>query len=738
VKEEVEMYSGIIHLDFDKLTDEQMANAKLILSKNPYTHVFFVSPSGHGIKLFVEVTSGIEDHTIAYLQVQAHYEKLTGLKADPSCKDITRLCFVSYDTKVYTNTKNKKFVVKGVEERLEGERVRGLGERLEGERVRGLARPLPTNPLTTNHLTTNLLTSPKGSIFNQQILFTNRIKTYEEGSRNAYIYQLALNCKRAGIPRQAALDLMAARFDLPYKEMETTVKSGYKRSLEGLGSLEDGEKVRGLDDGEMVRGLDDGEMVRGLEGETELSKPLNPSTPKLSSHPLTPPEDEEPTREIMPTLPDAIFDTMPQFLQKATNVAGTNEERDILLLGSLTTLSVALHQLTGKYNDNPVNANLFLFVSAVASAGKGILIHCRKLVVAIHNRLREQARLLKQRYEAELIEYRNNKDKDATLEQPRKPPIMMLFIPGNNSATGFLEILFDSFKRGIIFETEGDTLSNAFNSDYGDFSDALRNSFQHEPISYYRRTDKEYVEIDRPSLSVVLSGTPKQVKVLIPNTENGLFSRFMFYVMNMNYEWKNVFASRTENGLDKHFEQLGQQFYTFYQHLESLPPMTFTLSDDQQERFNVFFQRIQNLYIAIQEDDIVSCVRRLGLMAYRVMMIFSALRLMESGEHTARVVCEEVDFDNALEMISVLVKHSSHVFTQVSEDVQKEKPKHRKEIFLEQLPAEFNRQTFLEIGMKLRIPNSTAARYIKKFIEAGIIVNSLHDHYIKLEISKNG
>jgi hypothetical protein len=34
-----------------------MANAKLILSKNPYIHVFFVSPSGHGIKLFVEVTT---------------------------------------------------------------------------------------------------------------------------------------------------------------------------------------------------------------------------------------------------------------------------------------------------------------------------------------------------------------------------------------------------------------------------------------------------------------------------------------------------------------------------------------------------------------------------------------------------------------------------------------------------------------------------------------------------------
>src|SRR6185312_12337668 len=143
-----------------------------------------------------------------------------------------------------------------------------------------------------------------------------------------------------------------------------------------------------------------------------------------------------------------------------------------------------------KYGDNPVNANLFLFVSAKASAGKGILIHCRKLVEPIHLNLREQAKVLKRQYELEMQDYNANKSKDSTTEKPQKPPQKMLFIPANNSATGFLEILSDSNSRGIIFETEGDTLSKAFKSDYGDFSDGFRNAFQHEPISYYRRTDK--------------------------------------------------------------------------------------------------------------------------------------------------------------------------------------------------------------------------------------------------------
>ena len=87
----------------------------------------------------------------------------------------------------------------------------------------------------------------------------------------------------------------------------------------------------------------------------------------------------------------------------------------------------------------------------------------------------------------------------------------MLFLPANNSSTGFFELLNDSDSSGLIFETEADTLSKSFKSDYGDYSDGFRSAFQHEPHSFYRRTDKEYVEIKRPALSVMLSGTPKQI-----------------------------------------------------------------------------------------------------------------------------------------------------------------------------------------------------------------------------------
>ena len=102
----LEMYSGFVHLDFDKLTPEQLDTAFKVIAEIPYTFLCFISPSGNGLKVFIEVNTGFEHHDAAYLQVQQYYEEATGLNADPSCKDITRLCFMSYHPELYKNIRN--------------------------------------------------------------------------------------------------------------------------------------------------------------------------------------------------------------------------------------------------------------------------------------------------------------------------------------------------------------------------------------------------------------------------------------------------------------------------------------------------------------------------------------------------------------------------------------------------------------------------------------------------------
>jgi hypothetical protein len=664
----LEMYSGFVHLDFDKLTAEQLQTQFAIISKISYTSLCFISPSGNGLKVFVEVSTGLEHHDIAYLQVQKHYEDATGLKADPSCKDVTRLCFMSHDPNAYRTIQNEKFIVA----------LPQFIQEQQSQTPTAIAPVVPIEQAEPEDLNITFL-------FNQQIQFTNQKASYTDGNRNNYIYLLASNCNRVGLSQSDTEILCTQHFELPEREIKTAVNSAYAHHTQEHKKFEPKQKT----------------------AEQEEAQP----------------------EEQMPTLPDEVFNTIPEFLKHITEVAATKEERDILLLGSLVTLSAAFPKLIGKYGDNPVNANLFIFISAKASAGKGILIHCRKLVEPIHLALRNQAKIMKQQFEVDMQEYNTNKGKDANTEKPQKPPQKMLFIPANNSATGFLEILGDSDKRGLIFETEGDTLTKAFKSDYGDFSDGFRNAFQHEPISYYRRTDKEYVEIDRPCLSALLSGTPKQITTLIPNAENGLFSRFMFYVMNMKLIWKDVFASKTENGLDVHFEKLGNDFYSLYQTLQANPDVHFSLTASQQLQFNQFFEKMQTLYVNIQEVEIISSVRRLGLIAYRIMMIFSALRIMEDGEIKQNLICNDTDFQNTLDMITILVKHSSYVYSQIAQETYKPKPKHKKEQFLENLPYHFNRQTYVATALNLGITDKSAQRYIKEFKDADIIQYDGHDQY---------
>lgn len=121
------------------------------------------------------------------------------------------------------------------------------------------------------------------------------------------------------------------------------------------------------------------------------------------------------------------------------------------------------------------------------------------------------------------------------------PPDKMFLIPGNNTGTGILQNLIDSDGTGLICESEADTISTAIGSEYGHWSDTMRKAFDHDRISYNRRTDREYREVKKVFLAVLLSGTPAQVKPLIPTTENGLFSRELFYYMHGIHHWQDQF-----------------------------------------------------------------------------------------------------------------------------------------------------------------------------------------------------
>ncbi|TCO07013.1 DUF3987 domain-containing protein [Natronoflexus pectinivorans] len=443
-------------------------------------------------------------------------------------------------------------------------------------------------------------------------------------------------------------------------------------------------------------------------------------------------EEIEELKEInLPTFPDEVYSDLPELLQKVVAKSNSYEDRDLLLLGSLVAISSCLPNIYGIYAEREVYPNLFLFVTAQASAGKGRLTLCRKLVDPIHQSLREISKLEFEEYQRKLTEYASTKNK-SEVERPKEPPVKMLVIPANNSATGLFQILNDNNGSGLIFETEGDTLAMTFKSEHGNYSDGFRKAFHHEPISYNRRKDREFVEINNPRISALLSGTPKQVSALIPSAENGLFSRFMFYFMNVRPVWNDVFANSSDQTLDSYFYHLGHQFFDLYKHLQyQSEPTRFCLTSGQQQAFNAYFAHTQNQYLCLYGADYLATVRRLGLITFRIAMTLTTLRIMDTGDIHSPLVCIDSDFNTALSMVKILVQHAANVFQQLPAEAVTTTPKNQKQQFLDELPQEFCRKDYLAVAQKFGIPDKTAEKHIKRFTDNGLINHYAHDKYKK-------
>ena len=113
-------------------------------------------------------------------------------------------------------------------------------------------------------------------------------------------------------------------------------------------------------------------------------------------------------------------------------------------------------------------------------------------------------------------------------------------------------------------------------------------------------------------------------------------------------------------------------------------------------------------------------------------MIFTVLRSFENGELSNPMICTDEDFQAAVDLVNVLLKHSSHVFSELPEDINLSKPKNLKEQFLDALPKEFNRQDYLKFASILGIKEKTAESYITAFVKKNLLHRPKQDHYIKL------
>lgn len=195
-KENFDTYTNLLHLDYDHIDNVKELKAKVI--DIPYTYAAFISPSGNGLKVFVKSDNTFSTHEYAFNALGSHYDEIVGVDSDRNVKDITRLCYVSYDPDLYLNESADVFMTQSY----------------------------------PNNETKSL--KDLDWVWN----FTAKKKEFIEGNRNSFIHLYACNANRYDFEMNDVINYAYSYSDntFPEEEIEQTIKSAYKNNINEKGS----------------------------------------------------------------------------------------------------------------------------------------------------------------------------------------------------------------------------------------------------------------------------------------------------------------------------------------------------------------------------------------------------------------------------------------------------------------------------------------------------------------------
>ena len=213
-------HSGLICLDFDNFPSEkEMLEEKENLTKDRYTYSVFVSPSGLGLKVLVKIPDEVDTHKQFFTSLQHHYNNEF---FDITCKNVSRVCYESYDPLIYINEQSSVF-----------------NQILEQEYQEVVKhKDVQTIPITDENKIVEILTK-----------WWERKYGLNSGERNNNVYILAAAFNDFGVTKTLAEYVMGnfVSKDFPQSEIKRTIQSAYKQ-VQNFGTkyYEDEEKVNNV------------------------------------------------------------------------------------------------------------------------------------------------------------------------------------------------------------------------------------------------------------------------------------------------------------------------------------------------------------------------------------------------------------------------------------------------------------------------------------------------------------
>jgi len=210
-------HSGLVCLDFDGYSKQkELLQDKENFTKSKYVFSVFISPSGTGLKVLVKIPADHENHANYFNSLEKHFNSVY---FDKTSKNLSRVCYESYDPLIYVNNNSSTWTVIEEYEHREVSKVKDS----------------PTIPITDENKIVEIL-----------VKWWTKKYPMTEGQRNQNCYILAMAMNDFGINRSLSEYILKqyATEDFDLKEITTTINSAYSNTANfGTKYYEDEDRI---------------------------------------------------------------------------------------------------------------------------------------------------------------------------------------------------------------------------------------------------------------------------------------------------------------------------------------------------------------------------------------------------------------------------------------------------------------------------------------------------------------
>ena len=241
-------YTHVIVIDIDDQPEEKLEELREKINEDPNTLASFLTPKGHGFKVFVFLRTQYaltlreslgkakvdfatleKHHRMMYDACKEYYEQLLGVEVDGSGKDISRGFFTSFDAKAYLNEELLKEMDETLTDIVPPEKPQ-VGRKKSGKAIsdKVVKERAVSDDKVIGGKSDKAKAEPWEKMeFNKAVLAVKRVSKFEPGNRDSFMFALGNKCYAKGLEESVVIRLAQEKFGSDGFNAGTPIHNAY-------------------------------------------------------------------------------------------------------------------------------------------------------------------------------------------------------------------------------------------------------------------------------------------------------------------------------------------------------------------------------------------------------------------------------------------------------------------------------------------------------------------------------